>query len=101
MRPDLPFEDAFTILSTNADGLIDGDELEDEDITDAVAAFIDETCDNDCLVTLEFSPIEPDVEAHKYYAPGLGLLAELEDGECITVEGVVPVDEADTEDPEE
>jgi hypothetical protein len=30
------------------------------------------TCNGDCLVTQEFTPIEPGVYEYKYYAPGVG-----------------------------
>ncbi|TAH38014.1 MAG: hypothetical protein EYC70_05160 [Planctomycetota bacterium] len=38
---------------------------------------------NNCLQTLDGSPIEPDAREHKYYAPGIGLVLEvdLEKGE--------------------
>lgn len=35
------------------------------------------TCIGDCLVTGEFTPIEPDVLEYKVYAPGVGLILEL------------------------
>lgn len=38
------------------------------------------SCTNDCLVTREFTPIEPGVEANKYYAPGIGPILEVEAG---------------------
>jgi hypothetical protein len=38
------------------------------------------SCDGDCLVTRDFSPLEPDVEENKYYAPGVGPFLEVEDG---------------------
>ncbi|WP_027368745.1 hypothetical protein [Desulfocurvibacter africanus] len=39
-------------------------------------------CDGDCLVTRDFSPLEPGISEEKYYAPGVGLILELdEDGE--------------------
>lgn len=31
----------------------------------------------DCLVTRDFSPLEPEVAEHKYYAPGVGLVLEV------------------------
>ena len=31
-------------------------------------------CAGDCLVTREFTPIEPDSEELKYYAPGIGMI---------------------------
>ena len=37
-------------------------------------------CNNDCLVTREFTPLEPGVEEFFYYAPGVGLILEV-DGE--------------------
>jgi hypothetical protein len=42
------------------------------------------SCKN-CLETAEFTPIEPDVDEHKFYAPGVGLILEVnqETGERI------------------
>lgn len=34
------------------------------------------SCDASCVVIRDFSPIEPGVEEHKYYQPGVGLLLE-------------------------
>jgi hypothetical protein len=33
---------------------------------------------NNCLKTREFTPLEPDVNEYKYYAPGIGLLLEVD-----------------------
>jgi hypothetical protein len=33
-------------------------------------------CTGDCLVTRDFSPLEPDAEEEKYYAPGVGVIVE-------------------------
>jgi hypothetical protein len=43
----------------------------------------DFSCDGDCVRTRDFSPLEPDVEENKYYAPGVGVILEVgfEDGE--------------------
>jgi len=30
-----------------------------------------------CLKTKEWTPLEPDVEANKYYAPGIGFIMEI------------------------
>ena len=35
------------------------------------------------LKTKDFSPLEPDVFAYKYYAPGIGVVLEEEDGELV------------------
>ena len=82
-------EDVASVLTVSADGLLEGDECEDEETTRAVADYLDTMCDGDCLVTLEYSPIEPGVSAQKYYAPGEVILAEVEDGACVATEGVI------------
>ena len=35
-------------------------------------------CSGDCLVTRDYTPIEPDAEENKYYAPGIGLILEVD-----------------------
>ena len=35
-------------------------------------------CSNDCVVTKNFSLLEPGIFAHKYYAPGIGVFLEVE-----------------------
>jgi hypothetical protein len=37
-------------------------------------------CNGNCLVTKDFTPLEPDVSEHKYYAPGVGLILEVDPG---------------------
>lgn len=54
-------EDIIEILAT------DGDE-------NAVAAG----CNNACLVTRDFSPLDPGAEENKYYAPDIGLILEID-----------------------
>lgn len=54
-------EDVVEILAT------DGNE-------NAIAA----SCSNACLVTRDFTPLEPDAEENKYYAPGIGLILEVD-----------------------
>ena len=34
-------------------------------------------CAGDCLVTRDFTPLEPDAEEEKYYAPNIGLILEV------------------------
>jgi len=43
------------------------------------------SCDNDCLITDDFTPIEPDAEEQKVYAPGVGVILEIdpEEGEPV------------------
>ena len=35
-------------------------------------------CSGNCLVTKDYTPIEPDAEENKYYAPGIGLILEVD-----------------------
>ncbi len=35
-------------------------------------------CDNDCLITRDFTPIEPGINENKYYMPGVGLILEVD-----------------------
>jgi hypothetical protein len=42
---------------------------------DATSAFAD--CNGECLVTRDFSPLDPGVEENKYYAPGIGMVLEI------------------------
>ena len=36
------------------------------------------SCNNTCVVTKDFTPIEPDVLEFKYYAPGIGVILEVD-----------------------
>jgi hypothetical protein len=36
------------------------------------------SCAGDCLMTTDFTPLEPDVEENKFYAPGIGLIVEID-----------------------
>lgn len=75
-------EDAAEVLHTSADALLPGDACDDAEI----ATFVDEQCSADCLVTRDFTPIEPDQNEHKYYAPAIGLIAEVGgDGSCVVL----------------
>jgi hypothetical protein len=35
------------------------------------------SCDGNCLITKDYTPLEPDGEENKYYAPGIGLILEV------------------------
>ncbi len=35
------------------------------------------SCSNNCLVTRDFTPLEPDANENKYYAPGVGMIVEV------------------------
>jgi hypothetical protein len=47
----------------------------DSHVPQALAQLL---CTGDCLVTREFSPLEPDGDERKYYAPGIGDFLEIE-----------------------
>jgi hypothetical protein len=66
-------EDAATVLSTSY-GFGNHPEL-DEFVPAELALLL---CANDCVVTGEVTPIEPDVFERKYYAPGVGLFLEVD-----------------------
>jgi hypothetical protein len=36
------------------------------------------SCNGDCVVTRDFSPLEPDVEENKYYKSGVGMILEVD-----------------------
>ncbi len=96
-------EDVAEVLDNVADGILDGDDCNDDG--DEISAYIDSVCNNDCLITREFSPIEPAVAEHKYYAPGVGLVLEIKTEDVNNPEEVgtcaVPVDAIEDDDDED
>ena len=66
-------EDAATVLSTSY-GFGSDPEL-DEFVPQALADLL---CSNDCVVTGDFTPIEPGILQRKYFAPGIGLFLEVD-----------------------
>lgn len=73
-------EDAAEVLSTTY-GFGNDPEL-DRLVPQALA---EQLCAGDCVVTREFTPLEPDASERKYYARGIGLFLEvdLESGEVV------------------
>jgi hypothetical protein len=65
-------EDAARVVSTTYGFGADA-EL-DEHVPAALALLL---CDGDCVVTEEFTPLEPDALERKYYAPGIGLFLDV------------------------
>ena len=56
---------------------------EAEDVAEVISITANESsefvdCDNDCLQTLEYSPLEPDAAEYKYYVYGIGLILEVD-----------------------
>jgi len=66
-------EDAAEVLSTDY-GFGNDAEL-DEFVPEDLANLL---CHDDCVVTRDFTPLEPDAEEHKYYAPGIGVFLEVD-----------------------
>jgi hypothetical protein len=68
-------EDAIEILSITADEMAPGG-----------------ACASNCLMTADFTPLEPDVEENKYYVPGVGLIVEIDPatGERVELETFTP-----------
>ena len=71
-------EDVATVLSTTYSfgDDPDFDEFAPQDLVDLL-------CAGDCVVTAEFTPLDPGELEYKYYAPGIGMFLEVkpEDGE--------------------
>jgi len=76
-RQELAFseaEDAATII-TDSYGYGSDPNLD----TFVPQALAEALCgNNDCLVTREFTPLEPDANERKYYAPGIGIFLEVD-----------------------
>ncbi len=93
-------EDVAEVLDNAADGMLDGDDCNDDG--EEIMAYIDSVCNSDCLITKEYSPIEPGVAEHKYYAPGIGLVLEIKTEDADNPEEVgscaVPVDAIEDDD---
>ena len=53
------------------------DAIEIESIT-ATESAPGGSCTNSCLLTRDFTPLEPGVSENKYFAPGIGLIVELD-----------------------
>ena len=45
---------------------------------DATEAAPGGACNGNCLLTRDFTPLEPDVEENKYYVSGIGLIVEID-----------------------
>ncbi|HXZ85764.1 MAG TPA: hypothetical protein VEI82_09760 [Myxococcota bacterium] len=65
-------EDLAEVLSTTYK--FGQDATLDQNVPQALA---DELCSGDCLVTRDFSPLEPGADERKYYAPGIGDFLEI------------------------
>ena len=53
-----------------------------EDVVEILAVDASETtpggsCGGNCLLTRDFTPLEPDADENKYYVPGIGLIVEI------------------------
>lgn len=57
---------------TNAEDAVEILALDGSEIVPAAS------CDGTCLITMDFSPLDPGVEEHKYYAPGIGMILEVD-----------------------
>jgi hypothetical protein len=73
-------EDVTEILSTTYS--YGDDATLDELVPQALA---DHLCDGDCVVTRNWSLLEPGIFARKYLAPGIGVFLEVEPGEGVVV----------------
>lgn len=81
-------EDVAEVLSTN---YVFGGETDDPDNLDYLVPgeLANHFCpdkDARCLVTRDFTPLEPDVEERKYYAPNIGVFLEVDLADEVIVE---------------
>ncbi|MGI9317337.1 MAG: hypothetical protein ACR2QW_08415 [bacterium] len=53
------------------------DVVEIESLTGTEASMVS-SCTGDCLVTRDFTPLDPGVDEYKYYAPNIGLILEVD-----------------------
>ena len=70
---------------------------EAEDVAEVISitgteSVLAAACSSTCLVTRDFSPLEPGVEENKYYVPGIGLILEvdLEEGDRLELQLFTP-----------
>lgn len=78
-------EDAAEVISINEDGLLPGDNCAED--REEIIELIESLCNSDCLVTHEFTPVDPDASEHKYYAANIGLILEVNpEGECTVID---------------
>jgi hypothetical protein len=70
----LEAEDAAEVLSDSYSYGVDA--ALDANVPAALAQAL---CNGDCVVTRDFTPIEPDASERKYYAPGIGLFLEVDE----------------------
>jgi len=78
-------EDVAVVLTTTF--VCDGSSEYDEFVPSSLASFCRSACAaGDCVVTKEFSPLEPGVVEWKYFAPGIGLILEANPDTGDTVE---------------
>ena len=65
--------------------MLEGDKCEEDN--EEIAGFVEEICaSEDCLITLEYSPLQPGDSEHKYYALDLGFFFEINnEGECLII----------------
>ena len=69
---------------------------EAEDIAEVLSTTASESapaasCAGDCILTHDFTPIEPDASESKYYAPGFGVIVVLDDNDPTIREELVEV----------
>lgn len=59
---------------------------DDEDLDELVPqALAEALCDGDCIVTKNYSLLEPGIFARKYYTPGIGIFLEVEPDDEVVV----------------
>lgn len=77
-------EDAAQVIATSVSSILESDFCEENELE--IRHAVENLCEGDCIVTKEFTPVEPEVTEHKYYAPGYGLILETDlEGGCVAI----------------
>ena len=82
----LPFAPTVGMVIRQEFAQTDAEDVIEILAVDATESSAGASCSGTCLMTRDFTPLEPDVEEHKFYAPGIGLIVEIKPGTTERVE---------------
>lgn len=74
----LPFDPLVGAIFRQEYAQTDAEDVIEILAVDATESSPGASCDGNCLMTRDFTPLEPDVEENKFYVPGIGLIVEVD-----------------------
>ncbi len=74
----LPFAPAVGDLFRQELSIANAEDVIEILAIDASEASPAASCTNECLQTFDFSPLDPEAQEHKFYAPGIGKILEVD-----------------------